>query len=259
MIEIQNVSKSYNGTKVLDSITTKIKPGGITAIVGGNGAGKSTLLSLISQLETVDSGKILFNQQNMKTIPRESLARQLSILRQDNHLMGRLTVKQLVSFGRYPYSKGIINADDKKHIETSLEFLDLLELQNRYLDSLSGGQKQRAFIAMILCQDTDYILLDEPLNNLDIKHSIAIMQMIRRLADEQHKTILIVIHHINFAAAFADQILALKNGQLVCHGEPAEIMTSTRLHHIFDTSFEVVQHHQKLLALWDSTSAKTHT
>ncbi|MEC8012033.1 MAG: ATP-binding cassette domain-containing protein [Pseudomonadota bacterium] len=250
MIEVQNLSKSYQGNNVLENINVKFERGGITAIVGGNGAGKSTLLSIISQLEEADTGHALFDGQNIGSISRELLAKHLSILRQDNHLVGRLTVRDLVSFGRYPYSKGRLTQEDHNHVDTALRFLDLETLQHRYLDALSGGQRQRAFVAMVMCQDTDYVLLDEPLNNLDMKHSVAMMKMIRRLADEQNRTILIVIHDINFAAAYADRILALKQGKLICHDCPKTIMNSKTLELIFDTPVKVEEHDGRPLAVY---------
>ena len=167
------------------------------------------------------------------------LAKVVSILRQENHFVTRLTVRELVGFGRFPHSQGRLTPDDKQHIDRAIEFLDLTALEHRYLDQLSGGQRQRAYVAMVLAQDTDYILLDEPLNNLDMKHAVAMMGQLRRAADELGKTFVIVIHDINFAAAYADNIIALTDGQLAHSGSPEDLMTTETLEHVFGTPIEV--------------------
>lgn len=250
MIEVKKLTKSYHDKVVLDNVSLQIPRGGITSIVGPNGAGKSTLLSLISRLEKADSGEVTIDDLNVAQCPSDKLATRLSILRQDNHLVSRLSVRDLVSFGRYPYSKGRLTSDDREQIEQALEFLGLRALQHKFLDELSGGQRQRAFVAMVMCQNTDYVLLDEPLNNLDMQHSVAMMKLIRRLADELNRTIVIVIHDINFAAAYSDQIIALKNGKLICHDTPATLMQPHTLESIFDTPVQVTQVNSQPLAIY---------
>lgn len=212
MIEINQISKSYQDTKVLDNITTTIKNSGITSIIGPNGAGKSTLLSIIGRLLMADSGHVKVNELDVVKTPSDKLATYLSVLRQENQFASRLTVEELVGFGRYPYTKGRLTLDDKKKIDESLEFLNLSNLRHRYLDELSGGQRQRAYVAMVLCQDTEYVLLDEPLNNLDMKHAVIMMKLLRRAADELGKTIILVIHDINFASVYSDHIIAMRAG-----------------------------------------------
>ncbi len=234
MIEVNNVSKHYDSQPVLQQINETLPSSGITSIIGANGAGKSTLLSVMSRLLTPDSGQVRVDALEVSDANSEKLAQVLSVLRQENHFTSRLTVWDLVSFGRYPYSKGRLNETDRQHIEQALAFLDLLALRNRYLDELSGGQRQRAFVAMVLCQDTKYVLLDEPLNNLDMKHSVAMMQQLRRAADELGKSIVLVIHDINFASAYSDYILAMKNGEVFFRGTPQEVMQPEVLEAIFD-------------------------
>lgn len=225
MIEVENVSKSYGPTVVVDGVSLSLPRGGLVSIVGANGAGKSTLLSIISRLLPMSAGRVSVDGLDITTAPGDDLARRLSILRQDNHAIARLTVRDLVAFGRYPHSKGRLTAVDKEHVDRVLAYLDLESLAGRFLDELSGGQRQRAFIAMVLCQDTDYILLDEPLNNLDIKHAVALMKLFRRTADDMGKTFVIVLHDINFASCYSDRIIAMRAGRVVRHGPPAEIIT----------------------------------
>jgi iron complex transport system ATP-binding protein len=239
MIEIRGISKSYGATPVLDSIDLDLRQGGITSIIGPNGAGKSTLLSIISRLQPMDAGTVLIDGQPVGATPSDILARRLAILRQDNAVAARVTVRDLVSFGRYPHSKGRINAEDIRHIDQALAFTELGSLENRYLDQLSGGQRQRAFIAMILAQDTDYLLFDEPLNNLDARHALATMTLFRRIAGEFSKTVILVIHDINFAAAYSDRIIAMRDGRIHCAGTPADVIRDDVLEEIFGIEFTV--------------------
>lgn len=250
MIEIKQISKSYQGLDVITDINEIIPTGGITSIIGPNGAGKSTLLSLMSRLLTADSGSILINGLDVSKTPGEQLAAILSVLRQENYFTSRLTVFDLVGFGRYPYTKGRLNENDLQHIHLAMEFLELTPLKDRYLDQLSGGQRQRAYVAMVLCQDTEYVLLDEPLNNLDMKHSVAMMKQLRRAADELNKTIILVIHDINFASAYSDHIIAMKNGQVIYRGKPKVIMNSTVLEDIFETQVSIHQIEGQYIAVY---------
>jgi iron complex transport system ATP-binding protein len=160
-------------------------------------------------------------------------------MRQDNHVTARLSVLDLVAFGRYPYSKGRLTAADAEHIDRSIAYLGLEPYRNRFLDELSGGQRQRAFIAMVLCQDTDYMLFDEPLNNLDIKHAVETMKLLRRLADDFAKTVVVVLHDINFASAYSDRIVAMQGGRLAFEGPPEEMIVPARLRAIFDVDCHV--------------------
>ena len=240
MISIDSVVKQYSPSVRIGSISLDIPAGGITALVGPNGAGKSTLLTMIGRLLGIDEGTIEVGGLNVATTKSSELARTLSILRQENHFISCLTVRQLVGFGRFPHSKGRLNAKDEAIIDRYIGFLDLEDLQARYLDQLSGGQRQRAYVAMVLAQETDYVLLDEPLNNLDIARSVEMMTMLERAAREFSRTIVIVLHDINFAARYASQICALKDGTVAFMGTPEEIMRDEVLTDIFDTPVTVV-------------------
>lgn len=239
MIEVSNVTKSYGGSEVVRGVTSSLPASGVTSIIGPNGAGKSTFLSMISRLLPMSSGQVTVDGMDILTADGDAMAKKLSILRQDNHLTARLTVRDLVAFGRYPHSKGRPTSDDLAHVERSISYLGLEDLSHRFLDELSGGQRQRAFIAMVLCQDTKYVLLDEPLNNLDMKHAVAMMQLFRRAADELSKSIVLVLHDINFASCYSDLIIAMRDGHLVRQGTPAEIVTTANIHEIFDLEARV--------------------
>ncbi|MET4058548.1 iron complex transport system ATP-binding protein [Arthrobacter sp. UYP6] len=239
MISVTGVSKSYNSQVVVDGVSADIKEGGITSIIGPNGAGKSTLLSMISRLLRMDSGSVLVDGLDVTATPGKELARKLAILRQDNQLTVRLTVRDLVGFGRYPHNGGRPTSADKAFIDEAMAYLDLTALADRFVDELSGGQRQRAFIAMVLAQGTDYLLLDEPLNNLDMKHSVEMMRLLRRLTDDFGKTVVLVIHDINFASCYSDDIIAMRDGQLIHQGPPAKIMQPDVLRDIYDIDIRI--------------------
>lgn len=239
MIVASNVSKSYGATCVVDGVSLQLPKGGITSIIGPNGAGKSTLLSMVSRLMAMDAGTVTVGGLNVSKAASDELARRLSILRQDNHMTARLTVRDLVSFGRYPYTKGRLTLDDKGHIERAIRYLDLEALSERFLDELSGGQRQRAFVAMVLAQDTDYVLLDEPLNSLDMKHASAMMKLMKRAAAELGKTVVLVLHDINFAGWYSDYIVAMKDGRVAAQGPTAEMIQPQVLSEIYEMEIAV--------------------
>ncbi|MCW5716338.1 MAG: ABC transporter ATP-binding protein [Bauldia sp.] len=239
MIDVRNVRKAYGAAVVVDGVSLAIPAGGITSIIGPNGAGKSTLLSLISRLLPMDAGAILVDGLDVATTRSNALARHLSVLRQDNHITSRLTVRDLVAFGRYPHSKGRPTAGDREKITAAIGYLGLSDLSERFLDELSGGQRQRAFVAMVLCQETDYVLLDEPLNNLDMKHAVAMMKLLRRAADELGRTVVVVLHDVNFASGYSDHIVAMRDGRVLHQGTPAALIRADILGAIFDVGVAV--------------------
>jgi len=241
MIQVRELSKLYGKKAVVDQVSIDIVPGTITSFIGPNGAGKSTLLSMVSRLMDADTGEVLLDKTNIKKIKSGELSKRVSILKQSNQMNVRLTVKELVGFGRFPYSKGRLNEEDMKKVDEALNYMDLHDLEDRYLNELSGGQRQRAFIAMVIAQDTDTILLDEPLNNLDMKHSVQIMKTLRRLVDELGKTVVIVLHDINFASVYSDRIVALKDGKVVKDGLTNDIIQSPALKEIYDMDIHVQQ------------------
>jgi len=239
MIEVSSLTKRYGDSVVVDDVTLLLPAGGVTAIIGPNGAGKSTVLSMISRLLPMSEGRVLVDGIDVARGDSAELARRLAILRQDNHLPMRLTVRDLVAFGRYPHTKGRPTVDDAAHVERALGYLGLDALADRFLDQLSGGQRQRAFVAMVLCQDTDYVLLDEPLNNLDMRHAVDMMRLLRRAARELGKTVILVLHDINFASCYADRIVAMKDGKLACHGTPLEVIQPDVLHALYGLDIRV--------------------
>lgn len=245
MIEVKDISKQFGKKIVLDGVDLLFPIGKITSLIGSNGAGKSTLLSIISRLITQDDGIVMVNEKNVIDYKNKILAQKLSILKQSNHVRLKLTVRELVSFGRFPYSQDKLTAKDWIKVDTAINFLDLADIQHAYIDELSGGQKQRAFMAMVVAQDTEYVLLDEPLNNLDMKHSVQAMKTLRRLADELKKTILIVLHDINFASHYSDYIVALKDGKVKYNDATENIINEEVLKDIFGINITISEFNHK--------------
>ncbi|UPW82961.1 ABC transporter ATP-binding protein [Lysinibacillus sp. Ag94] len=239
MIQVKEISKFFGKKPVIQDVSVDVAPGKITSFIGPNGAGKSTLLSMVSRLLNADTGEVLLDKADVRRWKSDDFAKRVSILKQSNYMNVRLTIRELVSFGRFPYSKGNLKPEDELKIDEAIQYMNLGDIQHNYLDELSGGQRQRAFIAMVIAQDTDYILLDEPLNNLDMKHSVQIMKILRKLVDELGKTVVIVLHDINFASVYSDHIVALKNGRVVKDGPTNDIINSDALKEIYDMDIPV--------------------
>jgi len=239
MIETSRVSKSYGDSVVVNDVTLTLPRGGITAIIGPNGAGKSTLLSMIARLAPMDAGTVTVAGLDVTRTPTAELAKRISILRQDNHIAARLTVRDLIAFGRYPHSKGRLTAEDREHVDRAIGYLGLEPFTERFLDELSGGQRQRAYVAMVLCQDTDYVLFDEPLNNLDMKHAVGMMQILRRAASELGKTVVVVLHDINFASCYADHIVVMRDGKVAHQGAPMAVITPAIMREVYEIDIKV--------------------
>ena len=241
MIDLAGVNKAYQGKSVVDNINLTIQEQQLTAFIGPNGAGKSTLLSLVSRLVPKDTGEIYLDHNEVRTWKSNELAKNLAILRQSNELNLQITVRELVEFGRFPYTKGRLTQEDHQLVEEALKHLGLTKLTDQFVHTLSGGQLQRAYIAMVLAQDTDYILLDEPLNNLDMNLAVQIMQILKKLVTELGKTVVIVLHDINFAASYADEIVAMKEGQLFTQGKTNEIIQKAVLDELYEMDIRICE------------------
>ncbi|GAB2459376.1 ABC transporter ATP-binding protein [Xylanimonas ulmi] len=249
-IAIESLTKRYGTSVVVDDVTIDLPAGGVVSIIGPNGAGKSTLLGMVARLLPAQAGRVLVDGDDVATTKGDVLARRLGILRQDNHLAVRLTVRDLVTFGRYPHTKGRTTPQDVRHVEAALAYLDLEDLAGRFLDELSGGQRQRAFVAMVLAQDTDYVLLDEPLNNLDLKHARAMMRLARQAAADLGKTVVTVLHDVNFASCWSDVVVAMRDGRVVAHGSPEQVITREVLRAVYDVDVTVHETDGRRVALY---------
>lgn len=250
MLSIKNISKYYGEKKVVDNISLTIEKGKITSFIGPNGAGKSTLLMMISRIIDKQEGEIYIEDKKIENYKKMELSKKISILKQSNIINLKLTIRELVSFGRFPYSQGRLNAEDEKFIDEAIEYMRLGDIEHKYLDELSGGQRQRAFIAMVIAQGTEYILLDEPLNNLDMSNCVQMMKVLKKLCDELGKTIVIVMHDINFASCYSDYVVALKDGKIFKKGMVDEIMNANVLKGIYDMDFNVQDINGKKISIY---------
>lgn len=249
-MNVKELVKRYDGKTVVDSVSFDIPKGKVTSLIGPNGAGKSTVMGMISRLIAKDAGVISFDDRDIAKWKSKELAKRLAILTQHNNVQMKLTVRELVAFGRFPYSGSHLTQEDERIIDRAIAYMELQEFEERFIDELSGGQRQRAYIAMVIAQDTEYILLDEPTNNLDIYHATNMMKMVRRLCDELGKTVILVLHEINYAAFYSDYICAFKDGRIARFGTVKEVMTKETLSHIYHVDFEIMQIEGKPLSIY---------
>ncbi|WP_134724707.1 ABC transporter ATP-binding protein [Paracoccus luteus] len=249
MIEIEGVQHRIGAASILSDIGLRLPDGKLTALIGPNGAGKSTLLRLIARLEPLQDGTIRVQGQDVATTPTAALARTMAIMVQHNSVASRLRVRELVGFGRWPHHQGRPRAADRAAVERALDAFGLQPLAGRFLDELSGGQAQRAYLAMTFAQDTGWLLLDEPLNNLDVAHARALMARLARLVRETGRSVVTVVHEVNYAAAWADHVVAMKNGRIVAQGAADDVLTESLLSDLYETPVEVSRHDGRPLVL----------
>ena len=250
IVQIKDVTKKYNGKPVVDAVNLEIPKGKVISFIGPNGAGKSTVMGIISRLIAKDSGLVSFDGTELEKWKSKELSKRLAILTQSNNIQMKLTVRELVAFGRFPYSGNRTTKEDEEIIEQAIAYMELEAFRDRFIDELSGGQRQRALIAMVIAQDTDYILLDEPTNNLDIYHATNMMKIVRRLCDELEKTIILVLHEINYAAFYSDYICAFVDGKVAKFGTVKEVMTKETLSEIYKVDFEILEIEGKPLSIY---------
>ncbi|MEG0308035.1 MAG: ATP-binding cassette domain-containing protein [Clostridium sp.] len=241
MITVKNITKKYSNKVVVDMVSVDIQKGKITSFIGPNGAGKSTILSMITRLMNMDNGEVIIEGKSLEQWDKKELSKKISILKQSNNINLKLTIRELVSFGRFPHSEGRLTEEDKRYIDEAIEYMKLRNIEDKYIDELSGGQRQRAYIAMVIAQNTEYVFLDEPLNNLDMKHSVEMMKVLRNLCDDLGKTVVLVMHDINYTSCYSDYIVALKNGKVAQYGNTQEIMKKEVLEDIYEMEFDVRQ------------------
>lgn len=247
---VEKLTKKYGEKTVVDEVSFEIPKGKVTSLIGPNGAGKSTVMGIISRLIARESGIVNFDGKDITEWKSKELSKRLAILTQSNNIQMKLTVRELIAFGRFPYSGGRLTEDDKAIIDKAIGYMELEEYQDRFIDELSGGQRQRAYIAMVIAQDTEYVLLDEPTNNLDIYHATNMMKIVRRLCDELGKTVILVLHEINYAAFYSDYICAFVDGKIAKFDTVKEVMNKETLSQIYNVDFEIMEVEGKPLSIY---------
>ena len=249
-MKVQGLKNNYGKSTVVDNVSFEIHKGMVTSFIGPNGAGKSTVIGMISRLVAKDQGLISFHGKELEKWNSKELAKHLAILTQSNQIQMKLTVEELVTFGRFPHCGGRLSGEDEGKISQAITYMELDEFRNRFIDELSGGQRQRAYIAMVIAQDTEYVLLDEPTNNLDIYHAANLMKIVRRLCDELGKTVIMVLHEINYAAFYSDYICAFKEGRIKKYGTVKEVITKEVMSEIYQVDFEILNIQGKPLSIY---------
>lgn len=249
-MNVVELKKKYDGKTVVNSVSFEIPKGKVLSLIGPNGAGKSTVMGMISRLIAKDSGVIQFEKKDLSQWKSKELAKKLAILTQHNQIQMKLTVRELVAFGRFPYSGNRLTEEDQAMIDKAIAYMELQDMEDRFIDELSGGQRQRAYIAMVIAQDTEYVLLDEPTNNLDIYHASNMMRTVRRLCDELGKTVVLVLHEINYAAFYSDYICAFVDGQIAKFGTVEEVINKENLSEIYKVDFEMIHINGRPLSVY---------
>lgn len=247
---VKKLTKIYDGKTVVDGVDFQIPKGKVLSLIGPNGAGKSTVMGMISRLIASDSGFVDFDGKDISHWKSKEISKKLAILTQNNNIQMKLTVRELVTFGRFPYSGNRVTQEDEEIITQAIAYMELTTMENSFIDELSGGQRQRAYIAMVIAQDTEYVLLDEPTNSLDIYHATNMMKIVRRLCDELGKTIILVLHEINYAAFYSDYICAFQHGKIAKFGTVQEVMTKENLSEIYNVDFELIEVEGKPLSIY---------
>lgn len=243
MIRIKDIEVSYRKNKVLDRLNIDFILGEFTFILGPNGAGKSTLLKTINGILKVDAGEIIIQNIPVNEWDEKRLAQQIAFIPQEFHMQFDYTVFEFLLMARYPWLNFWGNYQDKDYliVEKCLKQLGLFGFKDRFFNQLSGGEKQRVLICRALVQETPYILMDESLSFLDINHQIEILQLLKKINDEENKTIIMISHNLNLSAEFADRIIFLKNGKIEASGTVKDIYTKAVLVKVFDVELSLIE------------------
>ena len=234
LLELENVSASIGKRKIVRDVIVTFAAGDVTALVGANGSGKTTLLRLCAGLLTPDAGRVLLGGDDLQNMSRRHIARRVAFTPQDTHLDFRFTVRDTVAQGRYPH-RGRFELErdaDRTSVEAAMELADVSHLASRYVTELSGGERQRVLVARSLATESDVILLDEPTANLDIRHALDALALLRRLA-AAGKTIIVALHDLNHAARFATQIVLVGEGVIVGAGAPDVVLGDAAIRDVF--------------------------
>ena len=238
-MELQKVCFSYNKqNELLNMISTTIKTGKITTIIGPNGSGKSTLLSVMSKLHRPSSGEVLLDGKSLHACKPKEVAKRIAVVYQQNEVPNDLTVEKLVHYGRIPY-KGLLTygkGKDSDHsvVEWAINCTNLSTKKDALVSSLSGGERQRVWIAMALAQKTDFLFLDEPTTYLDMYHQIELLELVQKLNHQYNMTIVMVLHDLNQAIRYSDQLIVMKDGEIFKEGPPKEIVTEKLVKTIYN-------------------------
>ncbi|MDD6796231.1 MAG: ABC transporter ATP-binding protein [Clostridiaceae bacterium] len=234
-ISVKNLEVAYENNTIIKDMDLSIPKGQVSIIIGSNGCGKSTLLKTIARINKAKNGDIFINKKNIKEVKEKDIAKEVAFLPQGPVCPSGLTVRELVAFGRFPHQKmiGGLKKHDKDIIDWAIKETGLTEFADRGVENLSGGQRQRAWIAFALAQETEIIMLDEPTTYLDMSYQLEVLEVLQKLNREKKITVVIVLHELNNACRFADNIIGLKKGKIICEGKPMDVINKENLKEIY--------------------------
>lgn len=243
MLEVRDLAVSYGHTRIIDGLDLDVPPGGVTTVIGPNGCGKSTMLCAVAGLIPRERGTVTVGGEDTARMKRRELALKLAVLPQTPIAPEGLTVRDLVSRGRHPHQTWLrqVSPQDRAAVDEVMERTRVTQFADRPLERLSGGQRQRAWIAMVLAQDTPLVILDEPTTYLDLSHSLEVLALVRQLAEDTGRTVVMVLHDLNLAARFSDRLVVMRGGKVQAAGAPAEVLTEPLLSRVFDLSALVTE------------------
>ncbi|WP_163575839.1 ABC transporter ATP-binding protein [Halomonas faecis] len=243
----------YESRRVLDEVDFQVAEGRLTILLGPNGSGKSTLLKTLARTLGPQRGQVLLDGKDLHRTPTRDVARKLGILPQSPTAPEGLTVRELVGMGRFPHQRlwRQWSREDERAVNDAMSIARVTEFASRPVDSLSGGQRQRCWIAMVLAQETELLLLDEPTTFLDLKVQVDLLELLAHLAHDQGRTLLVVLHDLNLAAAYADELVMMRDGRIMDGGSPEAVFTAARLKQVFDLDAHVIRdpHTQRLVCV----------
>ena len=238
----QDLHLSYGGPPIVEELTVTIPTQAITAIIGPNGCGKSTLLKALARILIPEQGKVEVNEVDIHSQSTKEIARQLGLLPQNPRSPDGITVSDLIQRGRYPH-QGIFrqwSREDESSVSKALSLTELTNFSDRPIDELSGGQRQRVWIAMLLAQETPIMLLDEPTTHLDIAHQIEVLDLLKELTEQHNRTIVMVLHDINLAVRYANNLIAMRDGEIKTAGKPRDVLTAQMIHDVFSIQAQIL-------------------
>ncbi|OAT28801.1 ATP-binding component of an ABC superfamily ferric enterobactin transporter [Proteus myxofaciens ATCC 19692] len=241
-LQTKNLKLGYQQVTICQDISLAIPDKQVTIIIGPNGCGKSTLLRSLCNLLTPQAGEVLLDEHPIEKLPTKLLARKIALLPQTMQAPAGITVTHLVARGRFPYQSFMRqwSKEDKFAVEAAMKKTGITEFADKTVDSLSGGQRQRAWVAMVLAQQTDILLLDEPTTYLDIAYQYELLDIFRKLNQEQERTVVAVLHDLNQACRYADNLVVMVKGQIIAQGKPTEIINESLIKHVFDLECQII-------------------